>query len=285
MIYGVNAHLASPELLRRVLDLGGTFVRLDFNWVELEPQRDQYHWEITDPSVYGARDLGLRVYPSLGYSPPWANGGRAREYPPTNREYYWNFVANAVQRYREVIQDWGLWNEPNQPGFWQGSLSQYVNLILQPGWEAVKAVEPAARVCGPELTREGNWRYWLRNILRRGGQYLDVTTQHVYDTPGRAVVEGIREVMDVLRDLGFSERPLAITETGWNSARVGEEAQAANFDQLFEAFQQALNPVAFLAYQLVDEPGPDKWGLLREDWSWKPAAHVFARYAHQAPLV
>jgi hypothetical protein len=168
---------------------------------------------------------------------------------------------------------------------WQGSLSQYVNLILQPGWEAAKAVDSSALVCGPELTLEGDWRVWLRNILLRGRQYLDVTTQHVYGTPGRAVVEGIREVMDVLRDLGLSERPLAITETGWNSARVGEEDQAEHFDQLFEAFQHALNPVAFLAYQLVDEPGPDKWGLLREDWSWKPAAHVFARYAHQEPLV
>lgn len=285
MIYGINAHLASPELLRRVPDLGATFVRLDINWVEVEPQRDQHHWEIIDPSVYGARDLGLQVYPSLGYSPPWANGGRSREYPPTHREYYWNFVANAVQRYRDVIHYWGLWNEPNQPGMWQGSLSQYVNLILQPGWEAAKAVDSSALVCGPELTLEGDWRVWLRNILLRGRQYLDMTTQHVYSTPGRAVVEGIREVMDVLRDLGVSERPLAITETGWNSARVGEEDQAENFDQLFEAFQHALNPVAFLAYQLVDEPGPDKWGLLREDWSWKPAAHVFARYAHQEPLV
>jgi hypothetical protein len=190
-----------------------------------------------------------------------------------------------VQRCRDVIQDWGLWNEPNQPGMWRGSMSQYVNVILQPGWEEVKAVDPAARVCGPELTLEGNRRYWLRNILLRGGQYLDVTTQHVYGTPGRAVIEGIREVIDALRDLGFSERPLAITETGWNSARVGEEAQAGNFDQLFEASQHARNPVAFLAYQLVDERGPDKWGLLREDWSWKPAAHVFARYAHQAPLM
>jgi hypothetical protein len=123
------------------------------------------------------------------------------------------------------------------------------------------------------------------NILLRGRQYLDVTTQHVYGTPGRAVVEGIREVMDVLRALGVSERPLAITETGWNATRVGEEAQAEHFDQLFEACQQALNPVAFLAYQLVDEPGPEKWGILREDWSWKPAAHVFARYAQQAPRV
>jgi hypothetical protein len=221
MIYGVNAPLASPELLRRVPALGGTFVRLDVNGVELEPQRDQDHWEMTDPPVYGARDLGLRVYPSLGEAPPWANGGRARESPPTSRAYSWNFGANAVQRYREVIQDWGLWNEPHQPGFWQGSRRQYVNLILPPGWEAVKAVDPAARVCGPELPREGNWRYGLRNVLRRGGQYLDVTTHHVFDTPERAVVEGIREVMDVLRDLGCSERPLAITETGWNSARGG----------------------------------------------------------------
>ena len=31
----------------------------------------------------------------------------SREYPPTNREYYWNFVANAVQRYRDVIHYWG----------------------------------------------------------------------------------------------------------------------------------------------------------------------------------
>jgi len=58
---------------------------------------------------------------------------------------------------------------------------------------------------------------------------------------------------------GTADMALWLTEIGWNTADVSEEAQAANIEQMLAGVDayEWLDKVFF--YQLVDEPGsPDE---------------------------
>jgi hypothetical protein len=164
-------------------------------------------------------------------------------------------VAN---HYKGVIHYWGLWNEPNDSGI---SVAQYVNLILEPGHDALKAVDPTNGVAGPDLATVGNWRRWLTTMLDRGKQYLDYLTVHSYQSNGHAVIDAV----DQIRSQGL---PIALTETGWNSNDIGERAQADHVEQLLESLPQS-NMIKMFLFDL-NSPG---FGI-----QGKPAFAVYQSY-------
>jgi hypothetical protein len=79
--YGINVHLPSSALLERVAEAGIAWIRVDFNWVTMEPTRGVYDWALTDAVVNGARPQYLchaGLYTRLGEwraGPQHAAGG------------------------------------------------------------------------------------------------------------------------------------------------------------------------------------------------------------------
>jgi hypothetical protein len=80
--YGINTHLPSSALLDRVAAAGIAWIRVDFNWYDLQPARDRYDWTLADAVVHDARAGGLNVYATLSYTPAWATAGRGGTPPP-----------------------------------------------------------------------------------------------------------------------------------------------------------------------------------------------------------
>jgi hypothetical protein len=282
--YGINAHLPSGVLLDRVAAAGIAWIRVDFNWFLMQPEPGVYDWTLTDAVVHEARARGLYLYPTLAYTPAWAAGGGGRNVPPNPTDWY-GFVATVVWRYRDHIQHWGMWNEPNQKGFWSGSVAQYINNVLELGAQAVRAYAPQGLVCGPDLAMERDWASWLRTILSRGGPRLDMVTQHSYQENGREVLRrmggtGWRwpwqdpTVREIMAQTGTADKPLWLTETGWNTADVSEDQQASSIDQVLEGFR-AYGIAKVFIYQLVDDVHPEWQGVLRQDFTPKPAYLVY----------
>jgi hypothetical protein len=290
MIYGINAHLPSAEQLDRVRDAGIGWIRCDFNWCDIELGQNAYHWATTDQVVTDARSRGLQILACLAYTPSWANDAQGRGVPPYHSGDWVSFVAAVVERYHESIQYWGMWNEPNQKGFWSGSPEQYVNTILEPGAIVIRSF-PGAKVCGPDLAMERDWAKWLETILSCGGQHLDIVTQHVYERNGREVLAKLgrvqpwwrltKSVRQIMEATGQGDKPLWLTETGWNTAEVGDETQASYYDQLLEGLRDAPWLRALFFYELYDNAG-EGWGILRSDLSPKPAYEVYARRIREA---
>jgi Beta-galactosidase len=105
--YGINAHLPSSALLERVAEAGIAWIRVDFNWFMIEPDRGVYDWTTTDAVISAARARGINVYATLAYSPEWANGGQNVNAPPTDSGDWYGFVYTTVSRYRDSVQHWG----------------------------------------------------------------------------------------------------------------------------------------------------------------------------------
>jgi hypothetical protein len=283
--YGINAHLPSSAQLDRVVEAGIAWIRVDFNWFMLEPARGVYDWTTTDAVVREAQARGLNVYATLAYTPGWANGGQGVNAPPLNADDWYNFVYETVSRYRHHVHHWGMWNEPNVNAFWSGSVTQYLQMILEVGARAVRDVQ-GGLVCGPELGMQGDWWVWFYQILAQKPRDLDIVTMHSYQDTGTRVLIEMLAPRSLMVLTGTDAKELWLTETGWDTNEVSEEAQAAYYAQVLEGVDHDgwLDKVFF--YQLVDEPGsPEQWGILRVDLSPKPAYEAYQHHiATQAPL-
>src|SRR5207248_4729954 len=79
---------------------------------------------------------------------------------PANGADWTSAVTAVVTHYKGQVDCWGIWNEPNLRGFFDGSEDDFVNQIFLPAAAAIRAADPAAKICGPELsglTQGSNW--------------------------------------------------------------------------------------------------------------------------------
>src|SRR3954471_4720850 len=72
--FGVNGHQADDAALDQAAAAGIGWVRLDFNWLQFEPARDQFDWTVPDRFVDHAVADGLEGYATIGYTPAGAAG-------------------------------------------------------------------------------------------------------------------------------------------------------------------------------------------------------------------
>jgi hypothetical protein len=299
-IYGINAHVPSTQALDLAAAAGIEWVRLDFNWFTLEPARGSYNWGYMDAVVNAARARGLQIFATLAYTPAWANGTGNIADPPTNPADWSDFVYATVRRYRGAIKHWGMWNEPNLDGFWTGEAWQYREWILKPGHDAATSADPSCLVLGPELASlsSGDYPGWLEEITKAGGgDYIDIVTHHVYkgDT-GWDTFDYLDEgafhwpwddppLQDALSDVGLDGKPVWLTETGWTTAdgkdSVSEADQAEYYRQLLWGVTERASWLQkVFPYELIDDPTPGvpKWGIIRADYSPKPAYYAYQEF-------
>lgn len=287
---GINAHLPGPPALDLAQALGVGSIRVDANWNMLQPTPDRWDWALLDQVVYGARKRNLEVFATIGYTPNWLSAGQGRQTPPP--VYDWEiFVRTIAERYRHNVWHFGIWNEPNQPGMYAGGVEQYVDQVLIPAAKILHAIGPENRVAAPDLMTEGDeWPRWLKTCLSRARAHIDVISVHSYQDTGREVWRALSQgrrwwevwkkpsVRQVIQDAGCGDKPVWLTETGWEATDAASEAAQANaVDQLLEALSG--NPWVERVYyfQLLDEPTETR-GVYRQDGSPKPAVSVFKKY-------
>lgn len=292
--FGINAHVPDDRQLDLVQEAGIKWVRLDFDWSGIEPQKGNPQYARLHEVVANARRRHLEIFATLAYTPPWANGNHEDcHYPPEDADKWRNFVARAVAEFKDDIKHWGMWNEPNLKRFWQGSARQYVDLILKPGSEAARKADPDCKIVAPDLCIvDKEWPGWITEIGKRAGpEYLHVFSCHVYkekESEGPDAVIATLEkgkglpalqpffphwkaVRRVLTEAGLGSKPIWLTEIGWHTRpgykenTVSDETQATFYagmcDRVMER-KEWLQRIFF--YELRDLPnaGDHKWGIL-----------------------
>ena len=120
--FGICAHIPDQALQEELKLADIHWIRCDFNWYIAEPAKGQWNWSVFDNMMANANAKGLLVFPTIGYAPSWANGGKEPQYPPLDPADWVNFVTTIVNRYKIDIKYWGMWNEPNLDGFFAGTM-------------------------------------------------------------------------------------------------------------------------------------------------------------------
>src|SRR5262249_30978120 len=141
---------------------------------------------------------GLQLVPQVVFSPDWASGitattGGGPNRPPKLAQYFGDFMFAVATRYKGQIHYWEMWNEPDYAAHtWDGTLQHYVNLVLQPGFEAVKQVDRTAKVLLGGLQNDAD----MTKMYAAGAEhYFDIGNFHAY----LPAVGGIAAAMDHVR--------------------------------------------------------------------------------------
>jgi hypothetical protein len=293
-------------------------IRVDFSWASVQPTSPTtWNWGNLDAIVHGAHRRGMTVLPVIGYTPAWARmaGCWGHECPPRDVEAFAGFASAAVQRYRNLIDTWEIWNEPNT-GAWRriADVSAYARL-LQASSAVIRRQQPDAVVLvggmAPTETVYGEGvspEDFLATLYDSGlAASFDGVAVHPYSFPalpgeaeswsGWSQMLRVREVMVAAGDAG---KGVYITEmgapTGGNGvmatsssrryssspAYVDETLQAHTVQAVFSAARPLPWIRAIYWYGLVDLPsraGSNEgyFGLLRVDGSRKPAYEVWLR--------
>jgi hypothetical protein len=127
---------------------GAGWLRLDVDWPTVEPEAGRRDWSAVDRVVDAARDRDLRVLGLLAYTPEWARPpGTTTHAPPLDPAAFAEFAGAAAARYRDTVDAWEVWNEPNLPDFWEPrpDPAAYAAL-LAPTAAAVRAADPGTTV-------------------------------------------------------------------------------------------------------------------------------------------
>jgi hypothetical protein len=252
------------------------------SWPFIEQVQGVYNWTALDEYVALAQKKGLSFYWVNANIPPWAavNPKSCTFYKGTdiaactsmvnNIGYLDTFINALVARYKGQIAMYELWNEPNVPNVFTGTIPQMVELT-QHIYNDVRAGDPAALIASPSSSGED----WLETYFQDGGpEGVDIDDIHGYpdvanhDVP--EAINGFRSVNVKLTNgqLGLTSLPIWDSEGSWGG-------DASNEDPDFRA---SYVPRSLLLHWSVgirrfywygwDEP---VWGTL-----WTPAGGITA---------
>lgn len=135
-------------------DLGVKHARLQSGWAKCEKQRGVYDFEWLDECVYGLRDQGVQPWMCLCYGNPLYGSDLhlGAGIAPVTRSQdafaaWLKYVEAIVSRYKDAINCWEIWNEPNLHG---RGYEEYATLLMKTA-ETIKKVQPNAVIMGFSL--------------------------------------------------------------------------------------------------------------------------------------
>ncbi len=297
---GVNTHQPANHVLDGVKDLGMSWVRIDFNWNQVEAKQGKFSFSHFDKMINAAHARGLKVFPTIGYGPSWAttdqDGKKGTNDCPKPGLYY-KVTKAAAAYYKGKITHWGLWNEPNLGGFCDCTKQQWVDRIVVEGVKGIKAGCPTCKVLGPELASVGSKHadYLEASIqgLKKHGLMWDIITHHIYSSfvelditllactgdtffndldshrkcmLGPVVIyEGPLSPREILLKHKLGHLPLWLTETGLKAPITDTKKQAEQLIYYRRVIEEQLKRSWWthtFFYEIIDDNNwPDKWGM------------------------
>ncbi|MEK7143177.1 MAG: endo-1,4-beta-xylanase [Patescibacteria group bacterium] len=269
---------------QQIKSMGAEWAREEFNWQTLNPRRGRYDWANADQAVMTYRRNGVKVLGMIAYSSLWGSsnpgaGTDAQFYKPNINEWK-GYVERLVRRYGYYVKDWEIWNEPN--AFWKPSPSpEEYRDVLVAAYDSIKSIDPSARV-GSGGTTYIDGDYISRYLNDGGWEHLDAISIHYYPGVGPES-DSNNKLRDELSKLVYNimiprggGKEIWITEMGWQSGDIGEEAQGQVISRAV-ILARTINEVGkILIYNLRDESG-NSYGLMRNNFAAKPAYNYYKK--------
>ena len=288
--------------------LGVPIVRFTLRWNEIARRRPKnptsppdpaYDWRRPDRVLRGLRRYGLTPVVTLVGTPPWANGGRTPNFAPPHPLDFRRF-ATAAARHYPWIRYWLIWNEPNKRIWLRPTRAAiYVQHLLNPGYEAIHAVLPHARVGGGVTGPRGAAggvapTTWVRSMARAHAK-LDAYAHHPYpaspsETPSSGgckncpwiTMATIKKLL-ILVKRSWGPKPVWLTEYGYQTRPpdmflgVPLKRQATMLSLAAMRAWRLPRVTMLIQYLYRDEValGRFQTGLVFADDRWKPSLQGF----------
>ncbi len=242
--YGVTVPLTlySEEELHQQLDIMQdarlSWLRVPFNWSEIEAQPGQFNWQAYDRVVGAAYLRGFKVIAVLQTSPDWSRPeGTSPHTPPTEASDFGKFARAAAKHYQKEIQYYQIWHEPNLSEHWG---NQYVDpaaytLLLKNAAINIRAVNLQAKILAASLaptTQNGplnlNESDYLQGMYQaKAAPYFDILGAELYGfhlpvqpiqaNPHLLNIHRVTLLRQVMQANGDNAKPVWATAFGWNA--------------------------------------------------------------------
>jgi polysaccharide biosynthesis protein PslG len=255
------ARKAKPNLgaeLARMRRSGVGSARFALYWFHMQPypnmasvppgQRSAYRdiggiptdLRFLDQLVGNAAQKRLPLMPVVLGAPRWATDDTNRAvYVPRDPADYARFMDTLVRRYGPTgtfwtehpdvhyfpIRTWQVWNEVSNSHYWDKSWARTYPPVLSAAYDAIKAVDPQARVVQSGLNSGESGSSWhaldvlYDQLDRQGlGRPFDEVATHVYTRRVPDALKVVEETRDVMRRHDDS-RPIRVTELAWPAAK------------------------------------------------------------------
>jgi O-antigen ligase len=270
--FGVNTSLAQysdADLDARLAQLAKTgvqYVRQEFRWTDIEPEKGKYNWETPDRIFKALQRHKLQALAVIVTTPPWARKSTGNPAvatiettPPERPEEYGFFVAAFMQRYDSSgnIIAFQIWDEPNLSAAWgNGLVDPYeYHHMLRAASGIIHTLNPNAAVVTAAFapTVENSKvnlapQIFLQKLYELGsGEDFDVVAAKPYGfsfSPDDRRTDAqilnfshvilMRETMLANKDISH---PIWITQFGWNALPDQWQGQPSIWDRVTEQQQ------------------------------------------------
>ncbi|MGD0110407.1 MAG: carbohydrate binding domain-containing protein [Armatimonadota bacterium] len=229
-LFGMNHAYADPRLIRLSKDIGLNWFRdWSLKWQQVEPQKGRFDFDMTDFQIDRVYDQGLNVLGLLPFpSSDWGSsappdvktshdmGEHARQaYKPRDLSEYATYVRTTVGRYKDRVHVWEILNEPLTTGYsvpqsTGHTVADYV-AILKTAYQAIKEVDPSARVIGGVASDPD---VLASEFIAAGGlKWLDGINIHIYPVfrLPEIYIHGLETLNAMMKEAGMP-RPIYFTE-------------------------------------------------------------------------
>ena len=303
--WGSETEASRAEELDLMQRHGVGWVRIDVGWAMVQPEAGGYDtdWAVpfVEAQIDAARAHGLKVLVTFWRTPGWANGNQGPEVPPDDPTTYAEALGHFVGLWKDKVEAWEVWNEPNSPEFFAGADAARYTSLLTAAYDAAHAADPAVNIVfGGTMHVDTEWISQAYDAGAAGS--FDTMAVHPYsgrgdaapelpDTGDPAALMHVDALVSLMRTEGDATVPIWFTELGWSThensastpgwARGVTEAVQADYLVRAVALTASRWPQVdvMIWYNSRDkatgDPHQDGFGLMRRDFSPKPALETF----------
>ena len=144
--------------------LGAKHGRLFSGWAKTEQEKGKYDFAWLDPQVREMAAMGVKPWICLSYGNPvygsdFRLGMRVKQVTdnPEAFEAWLRYCTACVERYKDVVDEWEIWNEPFNQG------PEYAEMFYRTA-KAIRAVQPAAKCFCTAITFPGDYKCVLEKL-------------------------------------------------------------------------------------------------------------------------
>ncbi|MFO0930279.1 MAG: hypothetical protein U0736_25180 [Gemmataceae bacterium] len=185
--------------------LGAKGVRLQAGWAKCERKRGTYSWEWLDAIVDDAVGQGVQPWLEASYgNKQYSSGGGDTGLGgglPSSAEALagWDrWVRALVERYRDRVHEWEVWNEPDLNKTGTAPVTAYADLFVRTA-TIVRAVQPKGRLYALALAHDVGYAARFIDTLKERGRLdlVDAITFHTYpnNPDATGIVDRLRQLI------------------------------------------------------------------------------------------
>lgn len=233
--FGIGLEKLDRDLYRpdKVYDklqcIGVKLVRIQSGWAKTESNAGVYDFSWLDDIVDNLVTRGMEPWICLCYgNPVYTDGAKdafgAVNHPPVKtkaeKDAWVRYCLKVVERYREKVNKYEIWNEPDWLWYPGGNGVEYGDFALMTA-KAIKEAYPDTYLIAGSLTHLD--AQWVEDMFSTGlAQYTDGVTYHRYSAYVEKILQDIVPVQEVLKKYGV--RDLIQGESGCQSQPFGAGA-------------------------------------------------------------